>query len=86
MAQAVAYGGYIVDRMRLCTDDSPRFSALTPCSIVSLTKQKLAAEIANGVVFAHNDLLSGKRRRHTIDDTLDFTSDELIASSMRALK
>lgn len=30
-------------------------------SIHLLAEQKLAAEIADGIVFAHNDLLSGKR-------------------------
>lgn len=60
--------------MRLCTGASPHFSSLTPRSIVPLTKQKLAAEIANGVVFAHNDLLSGERRTHAIDGAHALTS------------
>ncbi|CBJ26798.1 choline/ethanolamine kinase [Ectocarpus siliculosus] len=48
--------------------------------------KKLAAEIANGVVFAHNDLLSGKRRGHTTDGAHDFTGDALIAPFTRALE
>lgn len=72
--------------MRFSTDASPHFSALAPRSIVPLAKQKLAAEIANGVVFAHNDLLSGKRRGHTTDGAHDFTGDALIAPFTRVLE